>query len=99
MNDFNDETLFSINKEVVYTKIDDEAILMGPSIEDEELYGANSVGTEIWKLLESQPMSVQMVSDYLLREFEVEETQSKVDARLYLESLLAEKLIIKVNQS
>ncbi len=85
---------FSINPDAVYTVINDEAVMM--SEVDDELYGVNNVGTEILKHLESQAMSVQSISDYLTTQFVVDKNQAVIDTQVFLQSLLAENLIVQV---
>ncbi len=94
MIEFNASTCFSINPEVMHTPVGDESVLM--AIESEALYGVNGVGTQILKQLELQPMSLQAMSDFLLRCYDVDAEQGQADIECFFKSLLAEKLIIAV---
>ncbi len=93
MNDITEKTYYKVNPEVVFTLIDDEAVLMGPS--NEELYGTNPVATEIWRLLEEKPMSVAEISQFISEKYGIDKTQSDEDSKTYLQSLLEENFIIR----
>jgi hypothetical protein len=93
MTEIDKTACFSMNPEVQYTVIDDEAVLMGAH--NEKLYGLNEVATEILKQLELRPLSIQEISDYLLDQFEVNKAQSIEDTQKFIESLLAQNLIIR----
>lgn len=96
MNEINETTCFSIHPDVVYTLIDDEAVIMG--IMDDKLYGMNHVGTEILKYLESnKTASVQSLAHYLSGQFEIKSTECMVDVQTFIQSMLSENLIIKVD--
>ena len=94
MQDLNITTRFALNPDVEYTLIDDEAVLMG--VEDDSLFGLNSVGTEILKKLQEQPLSVESISQYLLAIFDVDEIQCMTDIKSFIESLFSANLIVQV---
>jgi hypothetical protein len=96
MSDSSVSNYFSIHPNVIYTFIDDEMVLMDET--DETLYGLNAVGTEIFKCLVSQPMSIQDVSDRMLEQFEVEKLQISIDIKNFFESLLAKNFICQINK-
>ena len=52
MDDVN--TFYALNPDVIFTYIDDEAVLM--KSDGDEMYGVNPIGAEIWKKLEQGPM-------------------------------------------
>lgn len=91
MEHFTDTTYFSTQADVLYTLIDDEAVLMRG--EDNSLFGVNSVATEIWKQLSEQPMTIVMLITHLLQHFEVDAEACKKDTEKLLQDLLKEKLI------
>ena len=91
MEKFTETTYFSVQPDVLYTMIDDEAVLMRG--QDNTLYGVNAVATDIWQQLSTQPMTLQMLSAYLLEHFDVEANECFNDTTALLETLLEEKLI------
>jgi len=93
MSVINQTTLFSINPDMSYTQIDDEAVLMG--LMDDSLYGLNHVGAEILKQLELGPKSVYTISKYLLAHFDIDEMQCLEDTLHFFESLLKKQFIIQ----
>lgn len=86
-------TLFSLHPEIVYTLIDDEAVVMKSN--NEQLFGTNQVATQLLKQLEIQPMSVEMMSNYLLAHFDVDEAQCLADTQRFTQALLDENMVIK----
>lgn len=86
-------TCFSINSSIECTFIDDEAVLMGEG--DDTLFGLNAVGTEIFKQLQAQPLSLESIVKYLLQLYDVDESQCVADTTIFIESLFARGLIIK----
>lgn len=88
---FTETTYFSVQPDVLYTMIDDEAVLMRG--EDNTLYGVNPVATEIWQQLNVKPMTLQMIINHLLEHFDVEKETCTRDTTTLLEQLLKEKLI------
>lgn len=91
MQTFSNITQFKINPDVVYTCIDDEAVIMG--IQNDELYGANALATKIWQLLESKAMTIPMITRYVLERYDVEEAKCLADINTLLDKLLEDKLI------
>ena len=96
MNEINESMCFSLHPDIAYTLIDDEAVVMG--IVDDELYSMNDVATEILKCLaSSQTLSVQSMTAYLSKHFEVDNTECMTDTTTFLQSMLTENLIVQVN--
>jgi hypothetical protein len=91
MNALAMDTMFTINNDVAYTYIDDETVVMNHL--DDQLYGINNVGTVILKQLETQPMSINMLVNYITENFDVNQTQSTDDTKCFLESLLQQQLV------
>lgn len=88
----NDNDLFSINPKIAYTYIDDEAVLMG--MEDETLFGLNSVATEILKHFESTTLSLRDITHFLTTQYEVDEVRGMEDAKLFLQDMVDKQLIL-----
>jgi hypothetical protein len=91
MSKFTDTTYFSIQPDVLYTMIDDEAVLMRG--QDNTLYGVNPVATEIWQQLNKKPMTLQMLGAHLIEHFDVKLEECIKDTAALLEKLLDENLI------
>lgn len=70
--------------------LDGKVVLL--SIENGEYYNMNEVGSRIWALLE-KPMTVTMLIDTLLAEFEVERATCEKEAMAFLEQLQRDKLL------
>ncbi len=57
-------------------------------------YELNEIGGFIWSLLQAnKTMSVEEIQERILNEFEVEESVCQKELKLFLESMLHEKLI------
>jgi hypothetical protein len=77
---------------IVFNEMDGETIMM--SIENGEYYGINSIGSRIWKLLET-PKAASEICDALLPDFDVTREQCAKDVLLFL-NRMAEKGVIKI---
>ena len=88
-------TQFVANPRIEYTFIDEEAVLMGT--EGDLLFGINAVGSEIWKQLQLQPVSVEDLSQHLVAYFEVSELRCLTDTKEFIDKLFSQNLILKVN--
>jgi hypothetical protein len=73
----------------------EEAVLMGT--EGDLLFGINAVGSEIWKQLQLQPVSVEDLSQHLVAYFEVSELRCLTDTKEFIDKLFSQNLILKVN--
>lgn len=80
---------------LVFNEMDGETIMM--SIENGEYYGMNSMGSRIWKLLET-PRSVTEICDTLLPDYDVTPDQCAKDLIPFLNKM-AKKGVIKILQS
>ena len=77
---------------IVFNEMDGETIMM--SIENGEYYGINSIGSRIWKLLET-PQVASEICDTLLPDYDVTREQCAKDVLLFLNKM-AEKGVIKI---
>lgn len=84
-------TYYTINPNADYFLINNEAVVMGKA--DENLFRMNNVGAEILQLLESKPMTTQMICDYLLQEFDIDETPCMEATKDFIRILLEQNLI------
>lgn len=77
---------------IVFNEMDGETIMM--SIENGEYYGLNSIGSRIWKLLES-PRTASEICDVLLPDYDVTREQCAHDVLLFL-NRMAGKGVVKI---
>ena len=77
---------------IVFNEMDGETIMM--SIESGEYYGINSIGSRIWKLLET-PKAASEICDAVLPDYDVTREQCAKDVLLFLNKM-AEKGVVKI---
>ena len=75
---------------VLWRELDGEAILLSP--QEGCSYNLNPVGTLIWKLLDGQHSTEDIVTA-ICEVYEVEPEQASQDVKVLLDDLLANKLI------
>lgn len=78
------------NHQLTTAELDGEVVML--SLETNRYYGLNSVGTRIWELL-AQPMTLSMVCDTLMNEYDVTRAQCEREVFEVAQRLLDEKLI------
>jgi hypothetical protein len=81
----------SRNPSMVFNKIDDEVVML--SIENNEYYGLNAIGSRIWESI-AQPIVFSALVDQLLAEFDVNREQCEHDVIEFLTKLDEKKLIV-----
>lgn len=86
---------YTINPDIVYTLIDDEAVIM--DIENDQLYAANMVATELLQLLEKTTLTIPMMQTYLTEQFEVGAAECLSDIELLMEAFLEKKFVMTVS--
>lgn len=91
-NFFEQTTIFQRRKEIVFTYIDNEIMLLHP--DSGKYYSFNKVGAYIWELL-SEPISYEKIIAELLIKFDVEKSQCESDTQNFLQSLLEKNMIEK----
>lgn len=85
---------FRICKNVIYTELDDEAIILD---HERGIYFAlNEVGMSVIEELSKGSRTVKRLLEVVMSEYEVEEDMAMEDLVLLLEHLLSEKLIREV---
>jgi hypothetical protein len=84
------DTLLQRKSDLLYNKIDDEIVIL--SLENNEYFGMDKVGSRIWELLE-QPIIFNQLAAQLIIEYEVTEQQCKEDIMTFLEKMADKKLI------
>ena len=81
-----------INEDVVYTEVEDEIVMM--DLDDGAYHGLNPVGTELWKLLAVQPMSLEAMGMYLQEKYGIEEHTALTDASAFVSAMLKQNFLI-----
>ena len=94
MQTYNNNTSFKLSPDVVYTLIDDEAVLM--SFDGENLYGANPMAAKILQMLDEKPMTISLISQHILANYDIEETECLPDVQEMIAMLFSQGLITKV---
>jgi hypothetical protein len=85
------DTLLQRKSDLLFNKIDDEIVIL--SLEKNEYFGLDKVGSRIWELLE-QPIFFNRLVAQLTDEYEVTEHQCKEDTLTFLTKMADKKLII-----
>jgi len=83
---------YSRNEQVIDGELDDNQVMM--HLEKGKYFGLNPVGKRIWQLVE-QPKSFQEITDVLLTEFEVPESQCVQEAQIFLNKAVQYDIITK----
>ncbi|HOU97376.1 MAG TPA: PqqD family protein [Bacteroidales bacterium] len=87
---FNPNTIFQRQKEVVFTFLDHEIMLLNP--QTGQYYSFNKVGAYIWELL-AKPTSYNELIVSLQAKFDVEKEKCETDTKKFLTLLLDKHLI------
>ena len=90
---FKQNTTFVRRKEVVFTYLDNEIMLLHP--ETGKYYSFNKAGAYIWELL-SIPITFEEIIASLLIKFEIEKSKCESDTQNFIQSLLEKNMIEKI---
>jgi hypothetical protein len=91
MSELNPTCVISKKNELLSSEIDGEVVMM--NIETGKYIGMNSVGSEIWKILEKEPISISQISERLSKVFKVEASTCEKEVLNFCNRMLNEKLI------
>lgn len=94
-NLFNQKTTFLRRKEVVFTYLDNEIMLLHP--DTGKYYSFNKAGAYIWELL-SEPITFKEIIASLLIKFEIEKSKCESDTQNFIQSLIEKKMIEMIQQ-
>jgi hypothetical protein len=83
-------TVFRRNDEIIHSAIDNETVMM--SIEQDEYYGLDEVGTRIWNILE-EPHSTSEIIEFLEPDYDVDRKQMENDVLSFLEEMVSGKVL------
>lgn len=92
MNKVNLTSIVSRNPHVVYTQIDSDLVMLDPK--DQLFYGVNSIGAELWSLLEKRSLSVTEICSHVEMHYDVPETQYVGDVLSFIESMVKQNMLL-----
>ena len=95
MNAFNPTQAFSLTRDPIFAQINDEIVVMSPK--NEENYAINPVGTKLWNLLQTRPMSLNEMVQYLTECYEVTIAVAMQDVADFLKTMMEHDLVSPVN--
>ena len=82
---------FALNPDVIFTYLDDEAVLMKP--DGHKMYGLSPIGTKTWKILEQKSATEDELMVKLCNTYAVEQKELIEDLKAFLNNLLREQFI------
>lgn len=88
--------VWQIKKEVLWSKIDDEIVLM--SIEAGHYFTLDPVGSRIWSILSEKPASLDELVLWLMEDYEIDKETCMKDVQEFIDDMALKKLIIPVEQ-
>ena len=88
-------TLARARQEVLFRELDGEAVLL--EVSSGRYFGLDEVATRIWCLLREHD-SVDRIVDRLLEEYEVDEARLRRDVDEFVEQLVAQRLLERVER-
>jgi len=92
MTGFNATDMMTINDDVVFTQVDEDIVMMDP--ENGEYHGLNMVGAELWNLLESKPMDLNGMVNYLKETYELDAASATTDVTAFVETMLKQDFLV-----
>jgi len=84
--------MIAINEDVVFTQIDEDIVMMDPN--DGAYHGLNTVGAELWNLLDSKPMNLVDMVIYLQETYELDEATATTDVNHFIEAMLKQDFLV-----
>jgi hypothetical protein len=84
------EQLVKRSSDIIASEVDGEMVMM--SINQGKYFGLDSIGGDIWKMLES-PMKVSDICDRLMKQYKVDEPTCERDVFEFLDQLIEQELI------
>jgi hypothetical protein len=76
--------------EVISSEVENELVMM--SLENGKYYGIDSIGGDIWKMIES-PILISEICNRLMKEYNVDKSTCTNDVFVFLDQLKEQKLI------
>ncbi len=93
--EINLDTRFRRNPDLVYSEIDNEVVIL--SIANGEYYNLNSVGSDIWHLLDNESSFKNLLSQ-LMQTYQVSEEACLSDTMAFLQNSLNNNIIEIINE-
>lgn len=87
----NDDSHFSCPFHVTTNQIEDELVAL--NLENSVYYGVDGIGTQIWRLLIDEKMTIAEACRSLLEEYDVDPDTCLREVRAFVEQLLNAKLL------
>lgn len=88
--DFTIESTIERSKEVIASEVENELVMM--SLENGKYYGIDSIGGDIWKMVEA-PLKVSEICERLMKEYKVDASICENDVLEFIEQLKEQGLI------
>ena len=85
------QTIISRNPEIIHNDIDGEAVMM--SIEQNNFYGIDKIGTHIWNIIENSTSAEKIIAE-MMTSYKVEREVCEKDVISYLNEIFKNKLIL-----
>lgn len=83
---------YTQNKDIIGSPIDDEMVMM--DVDKGSYFGLNSMGSEIWNLIE-EPKTIQQLVNTLTDEYEISQNECETEVTKFIEALVDVNLVIK----
>lgn len=83
---------YTQNTDIIGSPIDDEMVMM--DVDKGSYFGLNSMGSEIWNLIE-EPKTIKQLVDALIDEYEVSRDECKTEVTKFIDTLVDVDLIIE----
>lgn len=90
---FNVAEVYQRHPDIVFSEIDNETVMMDKNFE--QYFGLESIGTEVWQLLET-PTSVEKMAAQLCEKYDVSVADCQADLCVLMIDFLAHEMILKV---
>ncbi len=87
----NDDTHFTCPFHVTTNQIEDELVAL--NLETSFYYGVDGIGTQIWRLLIDENMTIPAACDKLLQEYDVDAETCRREVRAFVEQLIDARLL------
>ena len=82
---------YRLNPEHLFSELQDEAAIL--NLATGKYYGINPVGVTIWKAMEKEQASTEVLEAAVLSEYNVDPGTCRVEVGAFLDRMVAEKLI------
>jgi hypothetical protein len=87
---YSKESIVERSEEVIASEVENELVMM--SLKNGKYYGIDSIGGDIWKMLEG-PLKVSEICDRLMKQYKVDSQTCERDVFEFLDQLIEQELI------